>query len=55
MAQADLLALELAIDDLLLPYKVDLSLLEHIDNPALREHIARVGRIFWERNESPSC
>ena len=39
----DLYALENRIDDLLLPWKVDLSLMHKIDNPALLEHIRRVG------------
>jgi predicted nucleotidyltransferase len=37
------------IDDLLLPYMVDLSVFDHIDNAALREHIERVGRVLYER------
>lgn len=45
----DLLAIENRIDDLLLPWKVDLSLIHKIDNPALLEHIKRVGSIFYER------
>lgn len=36
-------ALENRIDDLLLPWKVDLSLRHAIDNPELLAHIARVG------------
>lgn len=39
--------IENEIDDLLLPYTVDLSLFRHIDNPALIEHIRRVGLIFY--------
>ncbi|MGR3914669.1 MAG: nucleotidyltransferase domain-containing protein [Gammaproteobacteria bacterium] len=31
------------LDDLLLPYMIDLSLLEDIDDPGLLEHIRRVG------------
>ena len=45
----DLLDIELALDDLLLPWKIDLSLLAHIDNPALLEHIHRVGQKLYER------
>lgn len=37
------------IDDLLLPYMVDLSVFDFIDNAALREHIERVGRVLYER------
>lgn len=40
---SELLAIENRIDDLLLPWKFDLSLLHLIDNPALLEHIRRVG------------
>lgn len=43
MTHWQLLELEQAIDDLLLPWKVDLSLYHHIDNDDLRDHIARVG------------
>ena len=39
--------LELEIDDLLLPWKVDLALEHQVDNQDLLEHVARVGvRIF---------
>ena len=37
------------LDDLLLPYMIDLSIFEHIDNVNLREHIERVGVIFYEK------
>jgi len=43
----ELLSIENRIDDLLLPWKFDLSLLHQIDNPALLEHIRRVGVIFY--------
>jgi predicted nucleotidyltransferase len=39
----DLLAIEGQLDDLLLPWKIDLSLLHQIENPALRDHIERIG------------
>lgn len=42
-----LLEMEREIDDLLLPYKVDLSLFHHIDNSDLTEHIERVGKTFY--------
>lgn len=44
---SDLLRIEAEIDDLLLPYKVDLSLRHQIEDPAVREHIARVGRALY--------
>lgn len=43
----DLNYLEQEIDDLLLPYKVDLSIFSHIDNPDLIDHIQRVGKTFF--------
>lgn len=43
---SDLLKIENQIDDLLLPYKVDLSLYGAIDNPNFIEHIDRVGLVF---------
>lgn len=41
--------IETQIDDLLLPYSVDLSLFNHIENPDLIDHIKRVGKIFYEQ------
>jgi predicted nucleotidyltransferase len=41
--------IEQQLDDLLLPYKIDLSLYHHIDNPNLVDHIRRVGQIFYSR------
>jgi hypothetical protein len=46
MSFSELLKLESEIDDLLLPYKVDLSLKHQIDNQELLEHIERVGQEF---------
>lgn len=45
-----LLALIGELDDLLLPWMIDLSIFAHIENPALREHIERVGRVFYARS-----
>jgi len=39
----------LALDDLLLPYQFDLSLLHQIDNPDLLDHIRRVGVVIYEK------
>ncbi len=39
----DLFTIEMRIDDLLLPWKVDLALKHLITNPELIEHIQRVG------------
>lgn len=46
---SDLLKLENEIDDLLLPYKFDLSIYHQIDNPDLIDHIERVGKVFYTK------
>jgi predicted nucleotidyltransferase len=48
MNLSGLLKIESQIDDLLLPYKVDLSLFHQIENPELIEHINRVGVPFCD-------
>jgi uncharacterized protein len=37
------------LDELYLPYKIDLSIYNQISNSDLREHIDRVGRVFYEK------
>ncbi|MEI6750093.1 MAG: nucleotidyltransferase domain-containing protein [Bacteroidales bacterium] len=37
------------LDDLLLPYKIDLSIFHQITNPDLLGHISQVGQVFYER------
>jgi len=44
-----LLQIQNQIDDLLLPYSIDLSIFSSIDNLHLIEHIDRVGITFYER------
>lgn len=44
-----LLKIEGEIDDLLLPYMIDLSLINQIENPDLLEHIHRVGKVFYQK------
>jgi predicted nucleotidyltransferase len=44
-----LLKIDTELDDLLLPYKIDLAIRGHIDNPALLAHIDRVGACFYRR------
>jgi predicted nucleotidyltransferase len=39
-------AIENELDDLLLPYSIDLSIFHHISNNDLIEHIERVGKFF---------
>ena len=37
------------LDDLLLPYTIDLSIFDELNHAQLREHIERVGVVFYER------
>ncbi len=37
------------LDDLLLPWEIDLSSQADIENPDLLDHIARVGVVFYQR------
>ena len=37
------------LDDLLLPYKIDLSIFEQISDPDVIDHIRRVGVVFYEK------
>jgi len=39
------------IDDLLLPYTIDLSIFNQISDPDVVEHIQRVGVPFYEKQE----
>ncbi|MBL7671414.1 MAG: nucleotidyltransferase domain-containing protein [Bdellovibrionaceae bacterium] len=49
MTLSELLKIENEIDDLLLPNKVDLSLIHKIDNQNLIDHIQRVGVVFYSK------
>jgi uncharacterized protein len=40
------------LDDLLLPYKMDVSLLKHIKNEGLIDHINEIGQVFYEKEKS---
>jgi predicted nucleotidyltransferase len=41
--------IESQIDDLLLPYSIDLSIYADISNQELLDHIDRVGKIFYRK------
>ncbi|MFO8024010.1 nucleotidyltransferase domain-containing protein [Thiohalophilus sp.] len=47
----ELQAITLELDDLMLPYQFDLSVHAMIDNPNLLDHIKRVGKTFYAREE----
>lgn len=49
LTMQNLAAISSALDDLLLPYTIDLSLFSMLNNADLREHIGRVGTIIFER------
>lgn len=51
LSLSELLILDSQIDELLLPWMVDLSLKRHIDNTALLDHIQRVGVPFYTRHD----
>jgi predicted nucleotidyltransferase len=44
-----LTAIATELDDLLLPYTIDLSIYAALNNADLRAHIGRVGKMFYER------
>src|SRR3989338_3628484 len=46
LTTSDLLRIENEIEELMLPYKVDLSLFHQIENSSLLDHIERVGIPF---------
>jgi predicted nucleotidyltransferase len=45
---SQLFRIEEALDDLMLPYKIDLSIRHKIQNQALQEHIDRYGKLIYE-------
>ena len=42
--------IDIELDDLLLPYTIDLSIYSHIDNPDLLDHIKNIGTVFYSRH-----
>ena len=38
------------LDDLYLPYMFDISIFDKIDNQNLKDHINRVGQVFYQRD-----
>ncbi len=38
------------LDDLLLPYTIDLSIFDLLDHADLKAHIQRVGQVFYKRS-----
>ena len=52
LTTAELGAIAEKLDDLLLPYQIDLSIFDQIAHVKLREHIERVGVVFYEKGNS---
>ncbi|MGZ3770437.1 MAG: nucleotidyltransferase domain-containing protein [Bdellovibrio sp.] len=50
MSLSELFEIENELDDLLLPYKIDLSLFHQIENIDLVDHINRRGKVFFIKN-----
>jgi uncharacterized protein len=46
---SELMKIDTELDDLLLPYKIDLSLLHKINDADLLDHIKRVGAVFYQK------
>ena len=51
MKLGGLLELGAALDDLLLPWQIDLQLLHLIAHEGLLAHVERAGQLFWECSE----
>jgi predicted nucleotidyltransferase len=43
-------AIDFALDDLLLPYSIDLLIFDTLKHATLREHIERAGVVFYQRS-----
>jgi hypothetical protein len=43
------------IDDLLLPYTIDLSIFRDLSDPDFIDHIQRVGLVFYDKQETASA
>jgi predicted nucleotidyltransferase len=52
VSSAQLMQIENDFDDLPTLYSIDLSLSHQIDNPALTEHIQRIGKVFYSAKRS---
>ena len=52
LTSAELGAIADELDDLLLPYQIDLSIFHLLEHEDLREHIERVGQVFYESTNS---
>lgn len=51
LSTKELSKIDSELDDLLLPYTIDLLIFNDLDHPKLIEHIERVGIIFYQRED----
>jgi uncharacterized protein len=54
LSLGELLELGGRLDDLLLPWRIDLQLDHLITHAGLRQHIQRAGQVVWERSPAAS-
>ncbi len=54
ISNATLARIDADLDDLLLPWVIDLSALATISHPALLDHIQRAGVLLYQRTDSPT-
>ncbi|MHB8762726.1 MAG: nucleotidyltransferase domain-containing protein [Deferrisomatales bacterium] len=52
LGTSELLKIDLELDELLLPYTIDLSIHDQISSRELLEHIGRVGKVLYEKAET---
>ena len=45
----DIGAIQMDLDDLDIPWQVDVQPYHELQNPALIEHIDRIGKVIWEK------
>ena len=53
ISSGTLIQIEAELDDLLLPWMIDLSRLADLSHPPLLDHIARVGQVLYNRADRP--
>jgi predicted nucleotidyltransferase len=53
LSSGTLARIDADLDDLLLPWVIDLSVFASITHPALLAHIERVGRVLYRRLDRP--
>lgn len=52
LSLSTLFNIEIELDELMLPYKIDLSIFDKIENLELLEHIKRIGKFFYKKKNT---